>query len=281
MASLFGCTNTSPRSCDDCPIEERNKLIHVAFVKKGTTINKTTAALYMSTLLAAELACNAFIIRNVSGEYDGGTLAEGTGPGKLVSRVLGGTHIVTFTDFNYVGNEEFWNSFKSSSQNYEMHYFTDTRGWHVDKPISIAPKPAVTADNQTFMEASIVAKWSSKDNPISYLANVDDLETCQALFIFDDLAGYVNESNSLATLAGSLITLDSGDVINTYLDTAITLDEVEVKEGTLPTGISVSVSGTKIYITGSSVATGTYLVTLRASNVCGVSGEFETTIVIA
>lgn len=277
MASLFGCTNTSPRSCDDCPIEERNKLIHVAFVKKGTTINKTTAALYMSTLLAAELSCNAYIIRNVSGEYDGGALAEGTGPGKLVSRVLGGTHIVTFTDFNYVGNEEFWNSFKSSSQNYEMHYFTDTRGWYVDKPISIAPKPAVTADNQTFMEAQIIAKWSSKDNPISYLANVDSLETCQVLFEFGT---FVNESNSLATISGSTLTLDSGDVINTYTQTSITLDTVVVTEGTLPAGIAVSVSGTKIYITGSSVVPGTYLVTLRASNTCGVSGEFETTIVI-
>ena len=275
--SLFGCTTVTKRSCDDCPTSERNKVIHVAFVRKGTTINKSTGALYMSTLLAAELACNAYIIRNVSGEYDGGAFTEGTGPGKQISRPLGGTHQITFTDFNYVGNESFWNTFKLTSSNYEMHFFTDTRGWYVDKPVSVTPKPAITADNQTEIEAAITVKWSSKDNPISYLADVDDLEACQALFTFGT---FVNESNSLATISGATLTLDSGDIINTYTDTAVTLASVEVVEGTLPTGLAVSVSGTKVYITGSSVATGTYAVSIRASNSCGVSGEFDATIII-
>lgn len=277
MESLFGCSNTAPRSCDDCPTQERNKIVHVAFVKRGTVINKTTPALFISTLLTAELNCSAYIIRNVSGEYDGGTITEGTGPGKQISRPLGGAHQVTFTDFNYVGNEAFWNTFKFAAQNYEMYYFSDTRGWYVNQPVAVSPKPAVTADYQTFIEASIVIKWSSVDNPISYLADVDGLENCQTLFTFGT---FVNESNSLASISGSMLSVDSGDTINTYTNTAIALSSVEVKEGVLPAGITVSVSGMKIYIQGSSTVLGTYPVTLRASNACGVSGEFDVTILV-
>ncbi len=275
--SLFGCTNIQPPSCDDCPVQESNKIVHVAFVKKGTSIDRSTPALYMSTLLAAELACNAYIRRNVSGEYDGGSFTKGTGPGKAISRPLGGTHVVTLIDFNYVGNEVFWNDFKRAASNYEMHYFTDTRGWYVNKPISVNPKPAVTADNQTLIEAQIVVEWSSLDNPVSVLADVDDLENCQSLFTFGT---FVNESNSEATITGATLTLDSGDTINAYTNTGVTLSDAAIKEGDLPSGISISVSGTKVCIQGSSVATGSYPVTIRASNACGVSGEFEATIVI-
>lgn len=277
MSSLFGCTNTAPRSCDDCPTQERNKIIHIAFVKRGTSINKTTAALFMSTLLAAELVCAAYIIRNVSGDYDGGTITEGTGPGKQISRPLGGAHQVTFIDFNYVGNESFWNTFKFAAQNYEMYFFSDTRGWYVDQPVAVSPKPAITADRQTFMEASIVIKWSNVDNPVSASADVDQLENCQTLFTFGT---FVNESNSLASISGSNLAIDSGDTINTYTNTAITLYSVEVKEGSLPSGITASISGTKIYIQGHSTALGTYPITIRASNACGVSGEFEATILV-
>lgn len=277
MSSLFGCSNTAPRSCDDCPTQERNKIIHVAFVKRGTSINKTTPQLFISTLLAAELACAAYIIRNVSGEYDGGTITEGTGPGKQISRPLGGAHQVTFTDFNYVGNEAFWNTFKFAAQNYEMYFFSDTRGWYVDQPVAVSPKPAITADYQTFMEASIVIKWSNVDNPVSALADVDQLENCQTLFTFGT---FVNESNSMASISGSVISVDSGDNVNTYTNTSIALSSVETKEGALPTGIILTVSGTKIYITGSSTDLGTYPITIRASNACGVSGEFDATIIV-
>lgn len=275
--SPFGCTNTAPRSCDDCPTQERNKIVHVAFVKKGTTINKTTPALLMSSLLAAELACNAYIVRNVSGEYDGGTPTEGTGPGKQISRPLGSAHQATFTDFNYVSNVEFWNTFRFVAQNYEMYFFTDTLAWYVNKPVSASAKGTITNDYQTFIEALVTVKWSNVANPIPYKSDVDQLENCQTLFTFGT---FVNESNSLASISGANLSIDSGDTINTYTNTAITLSSVEVKEGSLPSGITVSVSGTKIYIQGHSTALGTYPVTIRASNACGVSGEFEATILV-
>lgn len=275
--SLFGCSNTAPRSCDDCPTQERNKIVHIAFVKRGTSIDKSTPALFVSTILAAELACSAYIMRNVSGEYDGGAFTDGTGPGKQISRPTGGAHQVTFTDFNFVGNEDFWNTFKFTAQNYEMYFFTDTRGWYVDQPVAASPKPAITADYQTFIEASVVIKWSSVNNPVSYEANVDILENCQTLFTFGT---FINESNSLASINGSMLSVDANDAINTYTNTAISLSSVEVKEGVLPTGITLNVQGTKIYIIGSSSAMGTYPITIRASNACGVSGEFEAIIVV-
>jgi hypothetical protein len=280
MATLFGCEEDYPRSCDDCPIEERKKIIHVAFVRSGVTIPTTSASALNTALLAAELACNAVIIRNVSGEYDGGTFVEGAGPGKQISRILGGTHNAIFTDFNYVGNESFWNAFKRKSQNYYMIYFTDTRAWVVPNALTVLPKPAFDRDNQGFIEADITVKWSSADNPVSYLADPDALNNCQVLFDFDTLDGFEQNSGDESTIDGTSISIDEDDNMNIYVDTEATIASVEVTSGTLPTGLTIEVSGTAILISGSPSVAGTYDLTIRASSACGVSGEFSITITV-
>jgi hypothetical protein len=280
MATLFGCEEEVPRSCDDCPVEERKKIIHTAFVRSGVTIPTTSASALMTALKAAELACNAVIIRNVSGEYDGGTFTEGAGPGKQISRILGGTHNAIFTDFNYVGNESFWNSFKRKSQNYYMIYFTDTRAWFVPNALTVLPKPAFDRDNQGFIEADITVKWSSADNPVSYLADPDQLNNCQVLFDFSETDGFEANSGDSSTINGEDVSIDEDDNMNIYVNTGVTLASVELESGTLPTGLTLDVFGTAITITGTPTVAGEYPLTIRASNSCGVSGEFSIIITV-
>ncbi len=280
MSLLLGCGEEVPRACDDCPVQENKRIVHVAFVKTGVVIPKSTPAQMMTAILAAELACDAVVIRNVSGSYDGGTLVEGKGPGKQVSRVNGGTHNVIFTDFNYVGNEEFWNAFKRKSQGYSMIYFTSERAWFGPKALSVSPKPAFDEDIQAFIEAEITVKWSSADNPVSYLANVDDLTNCQQLFDYAELDGFEPISGNQSTIDGDVITIEEGDNLNVSLDTGVTLGSVTVDSGTLPTGTAVSVSNELVVLSGTPSVAGTYEVIIRASNPCGISTEFTITIIV-
>lgn len=285
-ASLFGCGTIAERSCNDCPIDEPNKIVHVAFVKNGVTINNTTPSLLMSTLLAAELACNAYIIRGVSGAKAEPSYSEGKGRGKGLKTILAASHTVTIIDFDYINNANFWNKFKKYSQSYYMIYFTSNYAWIANKPMSVKPGDPITDDLNTFIEASIVVEWSSIDNPLPYPANVDDLEDCQSLFDFSTLLGFQNTSGSEADITndptGDTINIDSNDIIAAALDTGVSsLSTVEVNSGSLPTGVTLAVSGDNILISGTPTVAGTYNIVVRGCNSCSICGEFPLTIIVS
>ncbi len=287
IGSVFSCSDDSnPRVCDDCVEEELNKVVHVAFVKRGTTITTTSAAAFSASILAAELACNATIIRNVSGAYDGGKAQKGKGAGKQTSRTLGKKHTLTFTDFNYTRNVNFWNSFESSAANYDLYFFTDTYGWVATSTfISLEAQGVITDNNETFIEANVVVEWSYKNNPVPYKALVDLLAECQELF--DSLIKtFSNRSGSYAVVTGSagsqVATISSGNAFGVELDTAVTLGSAAITtlSDALPAGLAVSVSGTKIIISGTPTVAGTSLVTIAGCSRCNICSEVSLTITV-
>jgi hypothetical protein len=278
--TLFGCGDQAPRSCDNCPEDELNKIVHVAFVRKGTAINTSTPALFISTLLTAELNCNAFIIRNVSGSKPKPTSKEGKGAGKQIKRILAKEHSIDVIDFNYVKNVAFWNDIEQSAANYDMYYFTDTYGWVVtNTQLSINPMDEITDDNTTFIEGSFIVSWAQKGNPLPYKANVDSLQECQELFDGSELT-WINQSGTESTIIGNEVTIDINAPLAIGVDTGVTLDSVSVEDGSLPTGLTVDVDGENIEISGTPTVAGTSNLILRASNACGVSGEISVTIVV-
>lgn len=279
--SVFGCQTQSPRSCDACPEDELNKIVHVALVKRGTTITTTTAALFTSTLLAAELACNAFVIRNVSGTKAAPTAKEGKGPGKLIKRILAKEHSIEFIDFDYVNNVSFWNDFEINSVNYALYYFTDTYGWVASTTfISTNAKDPISDDNTTFIEGTIGITWTQKGNPLPYKANVDGLATCQNLFTYT--SPFINQSSSAATIVGDTITIAHSATLSARYNTSVSaLSDVSIiSDDQLPTGITLSVSTTYIVLSGSTTETGTYNLTIKAENACGVSTDFDITLIV-
>lgn len=282
MPSLFGCYAQTPRSCDDCFDGELNRIIHVAFVRKGVSVNKSTSALFASSILAAELAGNAFIIRNTNGTKAAPTVKEGKGAGKQQVRIVGKEHSIDVIDVNYVNNVNFWNDFENNAQNYNLYYFTNTMGWETGlTAISAAAMDPITDDNSTEMEGSFQVKWTQKGNPVPYPCDVDEFADCAILFTYEGSGGFYARSGNTATLVGTEFEGSTSDTFNFGLDTGYDLALVEVKEGALPTGLTLDYSGQAILLTGTATIAGSYTAVIRASNSTGVSGEFEVTFVIS
>ncbi len=275
--SLFACGIAPSRSCEDCVTDERNKVVHVAFVRRGTVISTINS---VTDLLAAELAGTAYIIRNVSGAYDGGAATFGKGLGKAVQRMLAKKHVLTFIDFSYTANANYWALMEQSANNYDVYFFTDTQVWiQTNAYISLEAKGTITDDNLTFIEGSVTATWSYISNPLNYPANVDLLATCQQLFNGDNLS-FANTSGSTATIiSGSGTTPDEIDmvhgvsVLNAKLNAGIAISSASVIEGALPAGIVLSYSGNFLTLTGTPTAAGTYNVIVKGSNPVGVAGQ--------
>lgn len=280
--SVYSCSTPPSRSCDDCPEDELNKIVHVAFAKRGTVIGNTTIA---SDLLAAELAGNAYIIRNVSGTYDGGKGTFGKGQGKQLKRLTSKAHESDFIDFNYVANTDFWSGMEASAANYDYYFFTDTKGWVVKNAfLSIEATGPVTDDNTTFIEGMVKISWSRVQNPSNYTTDVDSLSTCQLLFNGNSVS-FANISGSTATIVtGATDEIDgvsTTTVVNARLNAGSALNEVEIVDGTLPVGLTIGYTGNFITITGTPTTAGTNTVIIRGSNATGVAGEKTVRFVIS
>jgi hypothetical protein len=275
LGTLFSCFNSPSRACEDCVSDERNKVVHVAFVQRGTTISTSSI---VADLLTAEIAGNSYIIRNVSGAYDGGAGTFGKGLGKQVQRLLAKKHTLTFIDFSYVANAQFWADMESQAANFDLYFFTDTQAWKQDNAyLSIEAKGVITDDNQTFIEGSVAVTWSYKTNPLNYEAEVDDLANCQTLFNGLSVS-FGNVSGSTGTIipgqTDEIQLVRNSSSLNARLQTGVTLSAVSIIDGTLPTGLTLSYSGPYITLTGTTTqAVGTYTVVIKAANSVGVAGQ--------
>jgi hypothetical protein len=281
--TLFSCFNTPARACEDCVADERNKVVHVAFVKRGTSISTSNS---VTDILAAELAGTAYVIRNVSGAYDGGAATFGKGLGKQVQRKLAKKHTLTFIDFNYVSNVQYWADMEDQAANYDLYFFTDTQAWiQTNAYLSIEAKGTITDDNQTFIEASVSVTWSYKSNPINYSADVDSLSNCQQLF--DGTAvSFSNLSGSTGTIIPSstdeIDLVRNSSSLNAHLQTGFNLSSVSVIDGSLPAGLTLSYTGPYITLTGTATqAVGTYIVVIKGANSVGVAGQKTVKFVIS
>lgn len=285
--SLFGCNEEGTvRTCNDCPTDEPNRIVHFAFVRAGSIVNETPSGL-VNSILQLERSCDAYVIRNTNGTMAEPSYQSGKGAGKQSTRVLSATHSISATDFDIVDNVSFWNSMISSAKNYYLYAFTSNLAWAIKKPLTISPGVPITDAIDTFIEGMIKIDWSERALPVPIKVggdNVDLFEGCAILF--ENTEGFINESGSMAAIStdGYNLTVEAGDSVNATLDSdGITLDLVEITSGVLPSGLSLDVSsnGLSVVLSGSSVVTGTTTVIFRASNACGVASEFTLKIIIS
>jgi hypothetical protein len=277
---LFGCSQVANRACNDCPTEEPNRIIHIAFVKKGTTIN--TALALEPQLLQAEKACNAVIFRNTNATYDGGASSTGKGAGKQPTRILSKLHTIVATDFDITGQVEFWNDFQESSIGYFPVYFTSNKGWVVDSGVSLTvdAKTPITDDINTFIEGNITITWSYKKTAIPFNATPDLLELCQALFEREDLLDWENIGGSTATFNGDIITVTQSVAFDVALDTGEDLYSATTT-ATLPVGVTLGVLGQSITLSGTTAVLQSGLsIPVIAENACGMQGEVDITLIV-
>lgn len=280
--ALLGCNSDPVKNCSNCADEKSNRVIHVAFIKRGTTIAKNASTI-ISEILAAELACNAYLIRNVNGEYDGGTFSDRPGRGKQDTGNGPGVHNVTYTDSNSLTNRDFYNGMKNVGSNYYMIFFTPEVAHFAEAPLRVMPKGAITRDINTYQEGEMMVRWTYKDLPAVVLGVDDDgLEACPELFTFD--ADYLyNQSGADATvISGDEITITSGDDIDVRYDTYVDIESVSLDDSSdaLPDGLELSSSGNAIIISGTTTETGTYTIQIVGQNACGVSGVVPVTLIV-
>lgn len=276
---LIGCNNQGPRLNEDCfDNGEANRIVHAAFVRKGTTISIASAAALKTDILAAELAGNAYIIRNVNGTKAAPSIKEGKGAGLQVKRIVGKEHSITAVDIQYINNVQFWNDFENNASNFDLYYWTTNLVWKtVPTALSVAVSDPITDDITTEIEASFTVTWSQKGNPLNYLsAAVDFVQSQQLAFANLTVGAGVNES----TIAGAVLTLagvadDVSILINfTPAATTYTLAGGSV----LPTGLTLSTAGV---LAGNNSTNGTYRFSVIGTNAFGIQGQQEITIVIS
>src|SRR6478752_5817537 len=171
------------RNAKACYNEEGAGIYHLALIDRSATIDRSTPETYITTLLAAESACKAFILRNIYGNYDGGTAQTGKSYGGGTPKRIGGEHTLTVADPQYVGNEPFWNAMMDQAGKFIMDFFSQSRGWPVDKALTVDAKGAIVEDFKEVIEAQIIIKWNDKNNPVSFPANVSELATFPALVL--------------------------------------------------------------------------------------------------
>lgn len=256
---------------------EQARISDVAFVEKGVIAKGLTGPALIAALLAAELACKGFILRNVAGSYDGGTPTTGKGRGRQKETTTGRRHVVTFTDFEFTGNEDFWNTIEDNQLNYDFFNFTGSHGRAVqDRDLRINPKGAITDDPEANVEGEIEVSWSAKGIPVSFPAPVEDLQEMPFLAY----TGLTNEAGSAATIAGDTITIANAatmDVKATFTgaDTYVLADGSPA----LPAWLTLTEAG---HLTGTAPAgDSTVTLVLRGLNGCGIAGEAEVTVTVA
>lgn len=272
--NVFDCFGTSFPSCDDCGEAELNRIIHIAYVKKGTSIDLTDPATTEANLLAAELACNAIIRRNINGTYDGGAIQTGKGHGKEPEHVVGMGHTINYTDFNVPKSQiAFYNSLKKNARQFDLYFFTQTKVWVVTQTsLSVAPKLPITDDNKTSIEAAIDVKWNLPDLPLPYDIDTDAFDECQVLNLTITATTYV-----LATGTYSIAEDATGGSLDFNSTATGTLVFAKLS-GTLPTGTTLN-AATGL-LSGTPTAAGTYNFVITVTNECNLVGTLAVTVVV-
>ena len=194
--SILSCNDEISRECSNCPEYEPNRIIHVAFVKKGTTFTTNwgtaTNEERAQNLLDAELACNAIIFRNVNGTKADPTKSELPGRGRQTTQTGRTTHTVAISDHDYVTNQRngFYNALERNAKLYDFYYMTENEAWQVnDTFLKIAAFDPITEDNTTNIIGRVDVTWQQMGNPINYAMDTDSLEGCQVICSNLALAG--------------------------------------------------------------------------------------------
>lgn len=166
---FVNCIEQPAHVSDGCYDGESNKIIHVAFIKKGNAVIWTDATTIETSINTLVTQSNAVIVRNISGSKSAASTKEGKGAGRAVKRILGKEHSITYVDLQYVDNILFYNALEVNSTNYYLVYWTSNYAWRTDvnAPLFVKADDIITDDVTTSIEAVINVSWSQKGNPIA------------------------------------------------------------------------------------------------------------------
>jgi hypothetical protein len=279
MPIICQTKDTPPRRHDNCFDEgEPNRLVHVAFVKKGTSIDMTSASTFKTDILAAEVAGNATIVRSITGQKAEPSVKTAPGAGLQSIKTVGKEHTITAIDPQYVDNVAFWNGIENNGSLYDLFYWTTNKVWKPStKGLSITVADPITDDITTEMAGKFTVTWSQKTNPLPYNSAAEDFVEGPTLSFTSIVAG---PGTNEATFAGAVITLSGvSDDLSAQITFSPSASTYELDDdSTLPTGITLSEDG---ILSGAITANGTYKFTVLAYATNGFQGVQEITLIVS
>lgn len=278
--SPFACkTGKAQRNFLACDEEnEKARIGTFALVEKGiiTAAMLSDPAAFLTALLAAELACTAYVYREVSGAYDGGSPVTGRAGGRLKEKTVGKAHTATIGIFDYVGNEDHWESNEGRAREFDAFFFTESRVWPVmGTDLGITVVPPISDDPDLDIEATVTLRWNKKGLLKSYPADVAGVDVKP----FIPFTGLSNGDGSTGTIDGETVTVANSGAVD-IIPAFTGADTYRAKPGSdFPAWLSVNAAG---HLVGTAPATDTTVtVGVQAQTGCGILGEVMVTIVVA
>lgn len=283
--SLLDCKSKLARRahnpCDSEDKKEKGRIRNLAFVRKGVAITYSDPATMITELLAAEKNCtsgypDAVILRRTNGEYNGGEAETGEGRGDQAEIVTTKNHSLQIVDFDAIPNVDFWNDFEEISEDYNVIFFTEKRGWVVDDTdLTVIAKMAIANDVKADVNGEITVNWTNKKLPKNYTANVSGLKEYPTLGAAT-LTGSGSETISDNSISVAVST--SVDVTVSFTDVATNFT---MKDGsTLPSWLTLDAVAGKLTGTAPAAAE-TSKFTVVGENDCGIQSEVEITVIVS
>jgi hypothetical protein len=267
-----------------CDPEFQNKVVAVAYIEKGTTIDKSTGDAWRISLLQAVLDGNGFIVFNVSGEKPKPETATTSGRGMQNTKALAKTHTLSYQDMQGVvaGNVEWYNQMLGSSQRYDLYYFTPNQIWDASNAyVTVIGDPVITAELNTYMMSDVQVTWVSKVNPLPYKFDTDYF--LQGLYLNIQLTagGGPPTSTFTAQQGGTIQNPNSGFLNSVGITTPAGL-VWSIQDGVdeVPAGLEV-VPNSGVILIGQATPIGVYELTMVVTNAFGcVFGTLDVTITV-
>lgn len=204
-----------------CDPDFQNKIVAVAYVRKSaalTTLDKSTADLWIAALYDRYLLGEAYLVFNTSGEKPKPETATTAGRGMQNTKALAKTHTVTIQDQQGVvqSNVQFYNDILASSQNFDFYYFTPNRIWDASGSyITVIGDPVITADLNTYQMAEVTINWVSKVNPLPYEFDTDTfLEGLYYIISYTGSSGSTYVGNTITSACTDPQTVTFTGVLN-------------------------------------------------------------------
>lgn len=267
-----------------CDPEFQNKVVAVAYIEKGTSIDKSNSSQWRIDLLQAVLDGNGFIVFNVSGEKPKPETATTSGRGMQNTKALAKTHTVSYQDMQGIvaGNVEWYNQMLAASQKYDFYYFTPNQIWDASGAyITVIGDPVVTAELNTYMMSDVQVTWVSKANPIPYKFDTDYF--LQGLYLNIQLTAGGGPPTSVFTVAqGGNIPNPNSAFLNAVGITTPPGLVWSLQDGQdeVPAAMTINSGNGNITI-GSGVGVGVYELTMVVTNSFGcVFGTLDITITV-
>lgn len=269
------------RACDE-EDKEKGRFGANAFVRKGilseADFQSSNVAAAITKILAAEAVCDAYVLRDTSGAYDGGAPVTGKSGGRQKEKDINIVHTLTLADLEYVGNESFWEFMKGSANQWDWVGWTSSRAWPVIGPeLKISPKGPIGDDPDVDIEGEITVSYSRNGLLKSYASDLAALNVAPFLPLLSLAVG----GTSTATIGVGALDTTVTIAKATELDLVVRFTGAltyEKREGVkLPGTLVVTPQGSLV---GQVPLPGTYTVHVRGENSCGVLGEVEVTLIV-